>query len=404
MTSPNPFDVEHGLVLACALATGADDGLVVARRTTQDHIDWDRVRTVATAHGLRPAVARTLAGAATSDVCDAQTALAELALASRANEGHAKLLAGELLRILHALAAADIFAIPYKGPAFEHAMGAAPGLREMTDLDIFVRAEKLAAATRALEPLGYAPALPTRALLYPYIDRVTPEWPLLRPADGLLVELHCRVTPSWFPAPCSLDDIEARRQTLTFAGQTIAWPAPEELLLIHIADGMKSCGRGMKWIGDVVRILRRYPDMDWTRISDVASQHGGLNVIRVALALVIDCCAEITETLNAPGLGLIVPAQAEALAAEARRSRRLAAAVAGVRLALQNDSPLPGAVAHFRWSIRVSDRPLHAVGAVARYLSGPAIADLAAPAARRILPMPISALLRRLRGVVGLRH
>jgi hypothetical protein len=405
MNSQNSFDIEHALVLACALASGVDDALLVVRSAARDPIDWGRLRAVATAHGLRPTVARALADAAASDVSDAQTVLAELELTSRANEGYAKLVVGELLRILHALAAAHVYAMPYKGPAFEHAMGAAPGLREMTDLDLFVRSEHLVSATRALAPLGYEPVVPIEVLAYPCFDRVTPEWQLLRPADALLIELHCRVTPSWFPAPCSLDDIEARQQTLTLAGHRIAWPAPEELLLIHIADAMKSCGRGMKWIGDVARILRRYPELDWPRIADIASRHGGLNVVRVALAMVIDCCAEIAESLDAPEIRLSVAPQAEALAEAARRAPRLTAALAGIRSGIRKDAPLPGAMAHFGWSIRLSDHPLRTMAAVAHYLTGPAITDLAqAPAAERILPLPVSAFLRRLRAVVGLRH
>jgi hypothetical protein len=405
MTSPNSLDIEHALVLACAVASGVDDALLVARSAAPDPIDWRRLRAVATAHGLRPAVARTLAAAAASDVSDAQTVLADLALTSRANEGHAKLIAGELLRILHALAAAHISAIPYKGPAFEHAMGAAPGLREMTDLDLFVHPARLASATGVLEPLGYAPALPKHALQYPHFDQVTPEWQLVRQADGLIIELHCRVAPAWFPTLCSLDEIAARQQTLSFAGQRIAWPAPEELLLIHVADGMKSCGRGMKWIGDVARILRRYPELDWPRIADIASRHGGLNVVRVALAMVIDCCAEIAESLDAPEIRLSVAPQAEALAEDARRAPRLTAALAEIRSGIQNDAPLPGAMAHFGWSIRLSDHPLRTTAAVAHYLTGPAIADLAqASAAGSVLPLPARAFLRRLRAVVGLRH
>jgi len=404
MKSPNSFDIEHSLVLACAVAPQADSTHIAAR-AAQDRIEWGRLRAIATEHGLRPTVAHALTGVAASRAGDVRTVLAGLAATSRANEGHAKLLAGELLRIVDALAVARVSAIPYKGPAFEYAVGGAAGSREMTDLDLFVRAEHLASASRALEPLGYAPALPARALQYPHFDRVNPEWQLLRQVDGMIIELHCRVAPAWFPAPCSLDDIEARQQTLTFAGQSIGWPAPEELLLVHVADGMKSCGCGIKWIGDVARILRRYPDMDWTHIETVASRNGGLNVTCVALALVSECCAEIAAALDAPEIGLSIPPQAEALAAGARRTSRLATALKQIRSGLQRDATLPGAMAHFRWSIRLSDHPVQTAAAVARYLAGPAIADLAqTPPAGNVLPLPARAFLRRLRAVVGLRH
>jgi len=401
MNSSIPFDVAHRLVLGCVLAPFGYD---LADRLGEDTSDWTRLLSPATAHGVRPVVARASSATCTEMFAPRQVK-GNLTAAFLANEGRARFLTGELLRILDTLAAAHVAAVPFKGPAFEHALDCPPGLREMTDLDLFLRAVHLATATHALELLGYAPALPSHALRYPQFDQVTPEWLLLRQADGLLIELHCRVTPSWFPAPCGLDDIEARQQTLTFAGHRIAWPAPEELLLIHIADGMKSCGRGMKWIGDVARILRRYPELDWAHIAGIASQHGGLNVVRVALALVIDCCAEIAESLDAPEIRLSVAPQAEALADDARRAPRLAAALAKIRSGFQNDAPLPGATAHFRWSISLSDHPLRTAAAVVRYLAGPAIADLAqAPAAGSVLPLPARAFLRRLRAVVGFRR
>ncbi|KPK07966.1 MAG: hypothetical protein AMJ64_04960 [Betaproteobacteria bacterium SG8_39] len=387
------FDLEQRIVLACTLAPDAAGSGPFVDLGPADSIDWVRLRAVAAAFGVRPLVARGLAGSA-PDELDACIS------AARANEGRARLLTGELLTILDALAAVGVPAIPFKGPVLEHVLGAAPGLREMGDLDFLVRTEHLFPATRALAPLGYQSVLPIHALDYPSMDRVSPEWPLLRPVDGLLIELHCRVAPAWFPTPCSLHDIEARQQTLTLAGHRIAWPAPEELLLIHICDGMKSCGRGMKWIGDVARILRRHPEMDWAHIKAVASRHGGLNVVRVALALVIDCCAETAEALDVPEIGLSVPPQAEA-----RLTPRLAGAVEQIRAALQTDAPLPGAMAHFRWSIRVSDDRLKTARAIVRYLAGPAIADLAQePSTAGILPLPARAFLRRLRSVVGVRH
>jgi hypothetical protein len=310
MNTSISFDLEQRIVLACALAPNAAGSGPLVDLGPADSIDWARLRAVAAAFGVRPLVARGLAGAA-PDELDACIS------AARANEGRTRLLTGELLAILDALAAVGVRAIPFKGPVLEHTLGAAPGLREMGDLDFLVRTEHLLTATRALAPLGYRSVLPIHALAYPGVDRVSPEWPLLRPADGLLIELHCRLAPAWFPTPCSLRDVEARQQSITLAGNRIAWPAPEELLLVHIADGMKSCGRGMKWLGDVARILRRHPELDWAHIRSIASRHGGLNVVRVALALVIDCCAEVAESLGAHELELRVAPQAEALAADA---------------------------------------------------------------------------------------
>jgi len=128
-------------------------------------------------------------------------------------------------------------------------------------------------------------------------------------------------------------------------------------------------------------------------------------VVRVALALVTDCCTEIATCLNAPTIKLDLQPEAAALAEEARQNRRLATAIRQIRWAIQDDAELPGAMAHFLWAIRLSDLPAQTVGAVIRYLAGPAIADLAqAPSTGGFLPLPARAFFRRLRAVAGLKH
>lgn len=363
---------------------------------------WVRVLESAAANKLRPQLAAGLAGIPMRSEAG-RKAMAEIGDASRANTGRATFMAGELVRVLDALRAASIPCVPFKGPAFAALMGDDLGSREMADLDILVRPADVLKAATALAALGYKASLPPQALASPWLTQITPELPLRGARDSMLLELHWATSPQWYPAPCKLEDVMGRLTEVTFFGCPIQWPAPEELFLLHVADGMKSCGRGMRWIADVVRILRHHPDLDWDHIRHVAARNGGLNSIRVALAAIDGLSGDLARELDIPALAIALPAQARVLVKEAKRSARPARAVESIRVALQSDDLTAGAIAHFRWAMALADRPMHTAGAIIRYLSGPTIDDLTAmpPRGESDTGLRLRALRRRLGGLAS---
>lgn len=358
--SAQALDARRCALFACALAPREGD---VAARFLSLPLDEEALR-IAQAHQIRPQAAPLLG-------------LQELLGASR---GRGLMMSAELLALLDALEAAGIRAVPFKGPAFAALVADGPALREMTDLDLLVDARDIPAAAAALIPLGYESALPRAALASPWIADSNHELALFRPADTMLVELHWRLGPAWFPAPCSLAEVFASLHAESFCGRAISWPHPAALLLAHVADGMKSGGRGIRWIADVARILRR-GDIDWAWVRSVAGKHGGLGVVAVALAALDAVCTEVATSLDQPSISLPLPPAAADLAHAAHTRPRLAWALRALLARLASDAAPLSALQHFRWAAALSDRRVATAGAVARYLLRPATADLERPGA-----------------------
>ena len=287
-------------------------------------------------------------------------------------------MASELARVLDGLRAAGVLTVPFKGPAFAALIGQGTGSREMTDLDLLIRPSDVLAGVRALAPLGYAPTLSPQALASSWLTTVTSELALLGHHDTMLIELHWQLSPHWYPAPGTVDDVMARLTERDFLDSRIHWPAAEELLLIHVADGMKSCGNGLRWMADIAQVLRRHADLDWARVGREAAGSGGLNSVRVALAVVEDLSRETALMLNAPALAVVLPPAARGLADDARRVPRLAQAVRSIRERLSADVWVSGAVPHFLWALRLADHPARVARAIVRYLGEPMVVDLAA--------------------------
>jgi hypothetical protein len=374
---PHSFlDAEHRLAVACAIAPAGLDPSPFVARALAAGIAAERLVQVAHANQLRPELAAALAraGALPQELAAAAAALAVVA---RAHEGHGRMLTAELGAILAGLRDAGIRAVPFKGPAFAAWLGDAPGLREMGDLDIFIGAEDIARAVAVMMALGLRTPMPLHALESRWLSRASNELLLERADDGTVVELHWRPAPAWYPAPLWVGDIFSASREESFYGEAILWPAPETLFLIHVADAMKSCGCGLRWVVDLARIVRRGP-LDWARVRALAGRRHGLGNVRVALAVVARIGDQVAAALGEPALAVALPPPAQALAAEGERDPRSRAAVDAILARQAADCRRARSHESLRWAVQISDRPARSAIEVLRYLSGPAVADLEA--------------------------
>lgn len=377
------LDPEHRLLLACALAPGG-----ACRSDALAQVDWSRLEGACTAHQLRPRLCAFLEAGADAGLAPAGLRERVKAIA-HAHAGHGLMQAAELFRALEALAAAGVEAMPFKGPAFAMLLADGPRHRECADLDLLVRADDIARAAAALAPLGYEPALPAQALGSRWLRLATDELALARRADGGLVELHWRLGQRWYPAAIAIEDVWARAQTRELPGAQVAWPLAEDLLLLHISDGMKAGGTSLRWMADVAAIVGAHPGLEWEAIRAIAGRRGGLRTVRIALCAIERAAREAAAWAGfdwewAPGATMIA-AQCTALDL---------GAVDQVFARIRAGATLGAPTAHLRWALRVADRPLHVLGEAGRYLAGPAHADL-----RRMSTGPVSGLALRWRAL-----
>ena len=338
--------------------------------------DWARLVDLAAFCQVRPALARLLEDAQLASSA-ARAARDRLGRDVLAISGRGKLLAGELLRLLGALERAGVPSVPFKGPAFGVAMGQAHA-REMNDLDILVAEEYLTRAADALAAVGYAPMFAPQAVASAWLARVTNELPFGSGAAPYQVELHWRLAPAWYAAPITVHEVFSCSSARGFFGESVSWPEDEALFLLHVSDGMKSGGWGVRWLGDVAAVLRASPTLDWARIEEIASGNGALNNVCITLAMVEGVCAAAADWIGDARVELGLPPAAQALAARARASRRMAGAIEAAIERLAVDDPLEGPIDNFRWAVSVADSRAHAAAAIARHLAGPSVADLEA--------------------------
>ncbi len=390
------FDAGRQLLLTCALAPPGLDISMIAGRLAERVQSWDELLASVEVNQLHPQAAARLAGEALAGVVPAAVSV-RLAEGAQAHAGRALFMSAELIRVLDALRAARIGAVALKGPAFAAFSGAGVESRELTDLDVLISPVDIERSVNSLSTLGYECPLPPQAVRSEWLARATWELPLVTRRGGVLLELHWSLAPRWFPAPVSVEDVLATARPREFIGSEVSWPPADELFLIHAADGMKSGGVGIRWLSDLLALVRA-GGIDWRRTREIAKRNGGLNIVRVALAVAETQASTLAESLQLPDVAVDLPASAHALSEEARANARLAWAVSAISDRLRNDRRIVGAVAHFRWSLRIADRPLAVAAAIARYVAGPTIADLAAMPSEGLADMPLRlrAIRRRL--------
>lgn len=391
------FDANHQLLLACALTPAALDVFATVSRLADRVQRWHEFLASVQANQLHPQAAAHLSGPSAPDSVSGEVRSC-LAAAARAHAGRALFMSAELVSILRALRTANIEAVALKGPAFAALSGDGLTSRELTDLDILIRAADIKRSVSSLSSLGYECPLPPQAVTSAWLPRATSELPLVARHGAVLLELHWSLVPSWFPAPVTAEDVLATAGEREFAGFRISWPPADQLFLIHAADGMKSGGSGIRWLADLLAILRA-GGIDWQRTRAIAERNRGLNNVRVALAVADALSSGLAASVERPDLALDLPSSARILGGEARANTRLARAVDAIRDRLRMDARLVGATAHFRWALQVADRPTRIAASVARYALGPTIADLAAmpPEGLSDAPLRLRAFRRRLK-------
>ena len=240
------------LLVACARhaagITGAREVGVAAELID----DWAAAERLASAHGLLPWLARSLAssgmpGAACAPVIDAASA------------GAARTL-GRLRRLAELCALLDragVPVLPYKGPALSFQLYGDPGLRQSVDLDLVVPFEHYAEARTVLLAAGLPPrrgqSERQERTLYASLGHA----PFGRGSD--FVELHWRFVDRRFPFALDVERALARSRTIRIGGSTFPVMADDDLLAVLAMHGARHLYERLEWLAGVTRLLLAHP-------------------------------------------------------------------------------------------------------------------------------------------------
>ncbi|RJP39309.1 MAG: hypothetical protein C4547_03625 [Phycisphaerales bacterium] len=166
--------------------------------------------------------------------------------------------------VFRELGAAGVECLLLKGAALNLTLYAAPGVRDMSDIDLLIRPGDLEAADGALRAAGCRRgAEPVRADFFPrfYYEReyLTGDQPSVR------IDLHVRpFRPLWYAATVPDHALWDGSVCVDFGGASLRVPGPADTFLhlcVHAA--CHGCTQ-LRWMWDIVLFMDRYRDAaDW---------------------------------------------------------------------------------------------------------------------------------------------
>ena len=260
-----PFhDREICLLLLCGRADIPPEGAAQVRELVAAGLDWDRVLALAARHGLRPLLHCHLTRLAAAGVPAA--ACAALRDYARKNSAFGLLFTGELLRLLAALEADGVEAVPFKGPALAQSLYGHVALRQFCDLDILVRDRDVWRASAILEAHGFVAdaAIPDRRRA----AFIREDYVRLFRRDGgrTVVELHWGVARRSFAVRYDGAGVWQRLTSMVLQGRTVRAPADEDLLLMLCVHGTRHGWDKLEHLASVAALVSRNPSLDWTAV------------------------------------------------------------------------------------------------------------------------------------------
>lgn len=271
------------LLLACARTKIDNDLAEQIRETARKPLDWERLIYLARGHGLLPLLQKNLDLAGADEVPSAyrEQLLAEARRVAARN----LLLTNELLELLDAFSDNGIVVMPYKGPAVAVQVYGDLRLRGFVDLDILICRDDLAEVRKVISARGYNPVVELTAAKQRAIFRSECDEVFTRDNGEMLLEVHWAVTPPFFSFPLDSEGLFKRSVQIDLLRRKVLAPSPEDLLLILCVNGTKDIWGRLETICCLAELLRRNPDLSWTRVLEESRRLGAERMLLLGLYL-----------------------------------------------------------------------------------------------------------------------
>ena len=328
---------EVELMLCCARTVSTSQMRLRINKIASQGVDWQLFLQLATSHGVRPLVYRTLQTACWDVV--PESARQELSHFYAANSAKNRFLTGELLHILGLLEAEQILAVPFKGPVLAALLYGTLELREFVDLDFLIRERDVPKAKEILSNQGYQPNFTNTAVIPDSSDVE-----LYSDSTGMMIELHWQFSPRRFAPVLAAEDVWNSIESSTLWDRQIWSFSSQDTFLFLAVHGGKHSWSSLKWLCDLAEFIRSNPEMDWPRLFDRAEALGAVRTCRLAVYLA-------AELLQAE-----VPSNVVCAAREDAQVRRLAQEV---RLRIEeprNVDPVEGQIFNLKLKERLRDK------------------------------------------------
>ena len=246
--------------------------------------DWIAVVTLALQHNVAGLLHRGLGSAGLPGV---PAALAQAVSRHATEIGHRNGAAlAELHRLLLALAAAGVPAIPLKGAWLCQRLYGDLTARPGRDIDILIPETDLPAALPVFEACGY----PTTTGLTPRQQRAQRRYSgqlVTQRRDGaFVVEPHWALAPHTISLGLDYPGLWRRVQTVAAGGAMLPTLAAEDEFVMLCQHGFKEEWQRLKWLADLAAFVITHPQLDYDVITTRARQQGAWWIVLVGAQLI----------------------------------------------------------------------------------------------------------------------
>jgi hypothetical protein len=270
--------IEIQLLLLCARSK--TDAKVITNLVSEG-LNWHRLIELATQHGVRPLLMRSLKSACWSGV----PLSIQLELESFYKETVVRNLyfTSELLRLLDVFRRNSIPIAAFKGPVLAEVAYGDLALREFLDLDALVHEADLCKAESILSACGYNSYFPGKDYRSAFFSYYCQQ-PFLS-QSGVIFDLHWRLASKSVALPMQSAAVWARLRDVRIEGRAVPTLAQDDLALLLAAHGTMHRWERLVWLCDFAELLRRDQRLDWWAIYDCAKRARSSRPLLLAVLL-----------------------------------------------------------------------------------------------------------------------
>jgi len=221
-----------------------------------------------------------------------------LALSYQVNALRTHHLAGCAAEIADSFAADGVPAIALKGPTLAISAYGDVAMRVFGDLDFLVRLSDLPRAARTLERIGYSSAAYRADAI---ASGFFPDASLDFSREDSVVDLHWRLSPSYFPFAPEGERIWDRSVEAELLGRRVPVLGPDDSILFQACHGSKHGWTTLAQICDFAHLLATAQPVSWTSLLEDARRMRSLRMLSLGADLVhsLELCEVPAELLEA---------------------------------------------------------------------------------------------------------
>lgn len=276
--------VEHQVILLCA-RTELDEPTRQRLQSligSADKFDWEHVYRLTRRHAVLPLIYSQLSAAGVEIPPED---LARFKEQFQDNAARNLFLTAELRGILQNFSAADIEAVPYKGPALAIYAYRSLALRRFVDLDILVRKADVLRAREVLEDRGFVCATQWTSAQQNLLLHTQHNLPMSSDQGLIVVELHWEVASRLFATSLQAEEFWERLEEMQLNDLEVKCLSAEDLLLSLCVHGSKHLWERLAWICDIAEIVKSRPEIDWDLLLTRAAATGSQRMLLLGLRL-----------------------------------------------------------------------------------------------------------------------